>query len=373
MTGHEEHTLSSEGSFTHEETAAEALSVVSARQNLVGLHSPDPQDKWSDEIGPKVKRPALRYASYLAIGLASFLLFLYMTFPYGILKELLTAKISQSLVASGIPMRVSIGKMAPYWFTGVSIKNLSLSQMASSETKLTFSEVKARLNILPLFIGRISLSSEISQGSGQVSAHVSIPLLAALNGGTPKEIVADFKSFSLDAFFQQGFAYAKNSKETAMLLLQPILAKSSAGGQLSGRISFLNNDPNNPSTGISDVKLSLLKGYLHIDDNTLQIPRQNFNTAKFSVHMENNHIHIDQSTQFAAEDLDINLGGKVNLNGPNGQPDADLKLILKMGGQIEKNLGLILPNVLRCPPLKNGHLHVRLQGPLSNMACRPSE
>lgn len=373
MTQQEPTNFPQDGSIAQPESAAEALSVVSARQTLVGISPQEQLDKWSDDVIPKARRPALRYTSYVGIGFISFLVFLYFTFPYGILKELLTAKISESLAASGLSMRVSLGKMEPYWLTGVSISNLTISQAATPDTKLTLSEVKTRLNILPLFIGRISVSSEILQGkTGSIRAHVSIPVLDALKGAPPKDLKVHFKAFALDAFFQQGLAFAKNSKDTAMLLLQPILAKSSAGGQLSGYVSFVNTDSSQSQGGVSDVKLSILKGFLHIDDNTLQIPRQNFNTAKIDLHMEKNQITIAPGTQFAAEDLDITLGGRVNLASPVGQPEANLNLTLKMSGQIEKNLGLIVPNILRCQPLKDGLLQAKLEGPVSNLACRPN-
>ncbi len=328
---------------------------------------------WNEESTPKGKRTNrfLRAALYVSLGFCSFIFFLYLTFPYGVLKEVLVSKITESIQKAGYPVRVGIGSLRPNWITGIQAENVIVSNSTDSTALLKLGIVTARVNLLPLLIGQIGISAYVSQSGGYLDADLKIPMFGAIKGAGPKFVQVNFKSFSLDPIFNHVLAIARGSRDPAMVLVLPLLAKTVAGGSLSGRIQLDNPEPMTFVKAVGKIDLSIANGFLHIDDSTLLIPKQSFTTAKVDLNFGNNSITIGNSTKFSAEDIGIGLGGKIGLpESAAAQANADLDLELTMRGNIEKSLGFIVPNMLRCKPLTNGTLKAKLSGPVANMACQ---
>jgi type II secretion system protein N len=327
---------------------------------------------WNEEESSRKKRtrPAVRISLYVALALLSFLFFLYITFPYGVIKEVVVSSVTDNLRKSGIPVRVSIGTLKPYWFTGLELRNVVVTNAADTNAHLKMEKATLRLNVLPLLIGKISVSGLVEQGRGELDLKANLPLIGALKGHpSPSSVQVEFRQFSLDPIFNHGLAFARGSKDPSMVLVLPLLAKTTAGGTLSGQMSMENSDTSNFTRAKGAIKLAMAKAFLHIDDQTLKIPRQEFSDAKIDLKFENNAL-VFEDTNFKAEDIGVGLAGKVTLPEMQGNPPtAELDLKLSMHGEIEKNLGFIIPQMLRCSPLNAGELKAKLTGPLSQMRC----
>lgn len=109
----------------------------------------------------------VRYIVYIALVPVSFFIFLYWTFPYEVLRERLTYAIENQL---GGNVDVKIGSLSPYWFTGVDVKGLTISQ-SGTETPVTLMDckrMKARASLFSLIFGRTNISFDIEVGRGEI-------------------------------------------------------------------------------------------------------------------------------------------------------------------------------------------------------------
>lgn len=327
-----------------------------------------PPTAWDSEgegNKPKKRNKLMQGFVLTAIGLFSFFVFIYLTFPYGVLKEVISTKVTDAIQQSGYPISVRIGELHPYWFTGVELDNVVITNSTDSAATIKLGEVTARVSILPLLIGRLSVASRITQAGGYFEADAKIPILGLLKGAaTPRTVEVVMKSFALDGFFNHLLAIPKASRDPSMVLVQPIISKTTLGGKINGKIAFENIDR---MTGA--ISLNLSNFFLHIDDETLKIPQQDFSTAKIDMKYQNSML-IFNDTKLEAPDIGIGLNGSIAFPElPNGVAQANLDMKLSMHGNVEKSLGMIVPNLLRCKPLINGELQAKLQGPLTNMSC----
>lgn len=357
------------------ETNPETLSTnteVEEPVNAAGLQLPrlpDPVWNQQETQQPKKKQNKkwIRITSYVGLGLFSFFFFLYLTFPYGVLKEILAVQVTTAMQASGLPMRLSIGSAGPHWFTGMKFENVTLSNVADPSVNMRFAEASARVNVLPLLIGTVSVSGKVAQAGGATDFYVALPLFGLISGAPfPKRAEIDFKSFSIDGLFNHAIAMAKGSKNPSMALVLPLIEKSSAGGKISGTVRVSNSTPSDPSKAIGKVNLNLANAFLHINDETLKIPRQNFKEAKVELSYESGTASI-QGIKFIAPDIGINLNGKIADSAMGAE--ADLNLKLSMHGSVRENLGSLVPLIMRCRELVNGELDAKLKGPVAGMNC----
>ena len=353
--------------------------VVKTAVTQVNLQAPLPPQlpqysPW-DELNsnkPKKRNKIFQFIVYFSTGFFSLLLFLYLTFPYAVVKEVITTQLMAALRQSNLPLRISIGQLKPYWFTGVELTNIVVSNPLEPQVTLKLGQVHARLNVLPLLWGRVSANVFASQAGGFVDVDTSIPVTRLIQGNpVPKSIEVNLKTFPLDPLFAHIFAIAKSSREPSMVLMLPLISKTSAGGQVSGRITADVSDASNPGGALAKVALNIPGMFVHIDDDTLKIPRQNFEKAKILVTLKDGRVQIDEGTAFKSTDFGLEIKGSVQTFEPGRPPEALLNLNLFMQEAVERNIGFIIRTALSCSSKKpeKGVLTAQLTGPLSSMRC----
>ncbi len=324
----------------------------------------------------------LRLGGYAALAVGSFVIFLYFTFPFAILKETLVAAVSEQMRAAGLEMRINIGSLRPNWVTGVVMQNVTITNLRDSDAQLKFEDVSTRFRLLPLFLGRAGFSLEIRQGKGSFVASVSLPISGLLQGA-PKLSEGDFvfKNFAIDGFVAQGLGFLKGSSNPTMGLILPLISVTTAGGNLNGRMNLDGSELTVPERLNGKVELDVKGMFLHIADNVWQIPRQEFSSAHIDASIDAGAIVIGPSTRFVAPDLDVGLGGRLT-PARGGALDAALKLKLSMRRRIQQNIGNLVPAVLKClQPLRENALpdggkemvlEAKLNGPIVSMVCDQS-
>lgn len=115
------------------------------------------------ELSPRVRR-ILTLSGYPLFYLLCLFMFAYWTFPYGRLKDRLLAEFEAQRQSSPSAQRVEIQSLGPYWFSGVALKGLSLvtprtgNAEGPATSKLTFDQAHVRVSLLPLLIGRVTLT-----------------------------------------------------------------------------------------------------------------------------------------------------------------------------------------------------------------------
>src|SRR5262245_8402136 len=92
-------------------------------------------------------------------------MFAYFTFPYERLRERLLVELEAQRQGNPNSQRIEIDSLGPYWFSGVSLKGLSLvsprpagAEPSGPPSKLTFDKAHVRVSLLPLLIGRVTVN-----------------------------------------------------------------------------------------------------------------------------------------------------------------------------------------------------------------------
>jgi type II secretion system protein N len=345
--------------------------IKSSIANLGALKTPS--SAWNEEEPPKVRKKNVlkKWLRYSALAASSFVFFLYLTFPYGVLKEVIVDRVTQEIQKSGLPIRLSIETLDPYWITGIQLKNLTINNVTMDSVNLKLSRVRLYVNPFALLIGRVSVSLNLNQGDGSASVKLSIPITTLMNGHpSPRSANIELKNFAVDPFFTHALAIVAGSKDPGMLLIAPLVSKTSIGGKLTGQVSFANPNPEHFGDATGNFEVSVGDGFLHINDQTLKIRKQSFKTASLDLKFEGNALVVGKGTRFAAEDIEFALDGKFILPDLSRQAtQAELNFELTMRDKIQESLGFIVPNMLRCPALTEGVLKASLSGPVTAMTC----
>lgn len=229
------------------------------------------------------------------IFIVSFVFFLYWTFPYGVLKDKIIGMVEQQI---GGGIEVNIETLEPYWFTGVEVTNLVISDVSNSKEQplLKCKRAYARASFFSLIIGRPNFSFDIEMDKGEVSGSFA-------QNDESLSIDAEFDAFDLSSFQ---------------------LISSRIGINLSSKIDgdiSLKIDRTRPlqSTGQIDLTLSDLKvtpseakiGELAIPlpDLTLAKGRE----SKIKIGVSKGAIVFD-TLKFAGGDLALDMKGKIFLS-----------------------------------------------------------
>jgi len=113
----------------------------------------------------------VRFIAFIALFFVSFLLFLYWNFPYEVLKDRIVDAIEGQ---AGGNVIVEVGDLEPYWFTGVEMSELTITEPGTDQAApfVNFKRVRARASLFSLVFGRPSISFSIQLGGGEISGVV---------------------------------------------------------------------------------------------------------------------------------------------------------------------------------------------------------
>jgi type II secretion system protein N len=123
----------------------------------------------------EVQKPRVWLAAvgYAGLFVTCFVLFAYWTFPYDRLSALAVDRVAQS----GAGYDLSIGRLAPYWLTGVELADVKLQKRAESPAEvkaaaasaLQVQSMRARLALIPLLWGARSVTFDAALDQGELS------------------------------------------------------------------------------------------------------------------------------------------------------------------------------------------------------------
>jgi type II secretion system protein N len=127
---------------------------------------------------------ALKITGYVAYGLASLLVGLYLTFPWASVKDRALGVASERL---GHAVRART--LEPHWLTGVRVEGLTIERSEGREP-FQLEEVIARANLLALVTGKLGGTVTLPIAHGEIEADV-------VRGGTTTEIDARVEEIEL--------------------------------------------------------------------------------------------------------------------------------------------------------------------------------
>jgi hypothetical protein len=311
----------------------------------------------------KFKSPKV-IAMSAGLFIASLLFFLYLSFPYGVLKEAIA---SQVQMATGVTVRMeSFGPSFPF---GFSADGVEIYKGQSPHFKLK--SVTARLSIWQLFLARLGVSVEIEDPKGgDLDVGVAFGLFDLIggNGGLPSIVTMSSKGFAIDSLTSFGIQAAVDSGVGGPMA-GPLLAKLGLRGKLSGAIDLrLNGKVPSQTTG--DIKVNLTDAVLVLSDPSLNFPDQSFKTAQISASVQGGSVNVDPSTRLITADLEMGIDGKVALRPQMPNSDLSLKAFIKLQGLLGDQYGMILDG-LSNGMSKGGMLNLQIAGTLGAPQVNP--
>ena len=304
---------------------------------------------------------------YFFIGFCFFLFLIYQTFPYALIKENIAIEIQNTLNKEKIPLKVSIKSLKPYWLTGVEFSGVEVSNKFDSKGTLIFDNITARMSLLSLFIGNVTFDLNVYQKGGFFSSSISYPLFSLISGDKSfGKMNFYFNDFSLDNIFNQLLGILKSIDKPELALVLPIISKTTVGGKLNGFIDYHDKGP-------AKINLNLLKGYLNIENDALNIPIQDFSKAILNLNWNGKRITVSNESGIDSQDIKFAADGYIDTPAdPNKPWQLNLLLNIVMSGEIEKDFGFLLPQLLNCPSnsILAGVMKINLVGDSNNLSCQ---
>ncbi len=335
---------------------------------------------WVDAVSPRAKkRNKLRAAlAYVVVGLISFLIFLYISFPFNVVREVVVSRINETLIQSKLPIRVTFGSIKPIFPLGIALENVQVRNINAPEAKLNLKSAEVAPSLLSLFVGNVAVSVTIEQATGRLDIDMSSGisgLSKSFNSRSfrvpPARLDVRFKGFQIQPFVAGLLGYVRSSNNPAVKTFESLL-QTDVSGLVNGKINFVNPEPGDSVDKMSaDVDIDIAKAFFEIKDENLAIPKQNFSEAKIQAKLRKKILNIARATKFEANDLKLGFSGDLTLSDRFDVTDIKLKMSLRLLGRFKENFDFTLPVGLGCNPSKmvEGEMDVEFSGVIGAMTC----
>lgn len=311
-------------------------------------------------------KKVLHILLYVGLFLVSFSVFLFVTFPYEVLKESLSAEISQQ---SG--MQVRIGDMSASLPLGIRAKDIKI-ETANGSSKLELKSLGANLSVLSLFIGKVRAVAEVEAGSGanrgNMDVGVDFGILDLIKGTiVPRHVAFNAKGFPIEQVVAFALGQAANAPG-ANPMVAPLLSALGVSGALNGKID-LELDSKNPtqSAGVMDINIG--KAILKLSHPSLGLPDQEFKKALIKAKVENGTLVLDKSSGFVADEIELATEGKVTLKPIPTNSVLDLKISFRLNKGLKEKFGFII-DAVRGNASSDGQLTMQVRGPMEQPAVQ---
>lgn len=301
---------------------------------------------------------------YVLVFIFTFFVFLLFTFPFEILKETVSKKLSE---VSG--MSISMESLEPNLPIGVSVEKLQV--VTTHGAKLAFEEIDFEVGILPLFVGDISLSLTINNGKkGDLEVEASIPFMGVIGGQPfPSYVALNSQKFS----FTELVSFALNSyanSPTVNPLLGPMLSQLELKGALDSNVSIeLDADDPKNSDGKANIQF---RGMSFVSkDAALDLPEQKFKVAQLVANMSGGKFEFDPKSKLQSDQLGLGISGSILFKNPIDRSELNLNVPLNMSGKIKENFGSLLEMLVLKVDSWDGNASFQIEGKLMSPKWQP--
>lgn len=306
----------------------------------------------------------------ILVGIAAFLIFIMLFFPSNLVKDVVVNQLQLALQENHQSLSIEMESLHSYWFTGVQFKNVKISDQQGLVNPIALDKISVRLSVLPLFIGRLNFNAVVQEKEGSIETFVSLPLISTFLGSASlKSMQIEFSRFPIDDLFLQMRSSFGKKQDMITAFIYPVISKAVMSGKLTGEINY--EDLGNKKNGVLDIKLQ--DGYLNINNQDLNIPTQNFSDGRVYLVWNGSTIQVKKETRIKSQNLLLEAKGVFDhSNGMQAPWQSNLNLVLRLSGQMEKNFGFLIPQVLKCPgnAFVNGSMNVQLIGPVDSLVCQ---
>lgn len=341
-----------------------------------------PADRVADERFAALRERLRTVGPWVGYGVFFFvalLLFIYWTFPYDRVRDRIIAEFDKSQKpAPGAAKQVlAIGKLEPSWFTGVVLKDVTLTSYPTDPSKtpsvLRFDEIRARVSLGSIFSAAKDLTFSAKGLGGTIEGSVTHkPSVPAPNAVAVKSGPLFDRTIKMDL----------DGIELGQLAPVRDAIGTVIGGTLKGSIDItygetridkangaVNLEVENfwVSDGKTPFKVPALKQVFGSDEITL--PRIDIGNLPIQVAVKNGVARIEKM-EAKGKDLDLRVDGQITLR--ENAADSDLRLNLafkfndtyKKKGESTAGLLLLLDSEpkLRASKRPDGFYALRVMG-----------
>ncbi|MGZ3419265.1 MAG: type II secretion system protein GspN [Polyangiales bacterium] len=286
--------------------------------------------------------PWVGYASFFFFAL---LVFIYWSFPYDRVRDRIIAEFEHSQKSTpGAPKQVlSIGRLEPSWFTGVVLKDVTLTSYPADPSKnpsiLRADEIRARVSFGSLFSAAKDVTFSIKGLGGTIDGSITHKLTANPTPSAGKAAGPKYdRTIKMDL------------DNVALGELTPVrdAIGTAVGGTLKGSIDITYGETRIDkangtialevenfwvSDGKTPFKVPALKAVFGSEDITL--PQIYIGNLPVQIAVKNGVARIEKM-EGKGKDLDLSAGGQITLRENAADSDMNLTLQFKFNDQYKK-------------------------------------
>lgn len=297
---------------------------------------------------------------YVFVGIVSFIFFLYLSFPYEVLKERLTIFVNDQ---SGL--NIQIKELEPSLPLGLKLEGVKILNQDSYG--IEFKSVSLNLAVFPLLIGNAAVKFEATDNKGGTfESYTSVGLFAILAGKypiLPKTLEVDAVDFNIGPLIDFALNQSANAPGVD-LMLKPWLESVSLSGKLNANIELdLDSSDLNKSKG--EAKISLKGAVLKSLNKNLPIPDQVFSKALISGALSNGKLLVAGGSGLESNDLQLTLSGNIKQKPVLMQSVIEFFIGIKLGKPLQSQFGIIMDAMAKKET--KGELNLHIKGALSPM------
>ncbi|MBP9706094.1 MAG: type II secretion system protein GspN [Oligoflexales bacterium] len=273
---------------------------------------------------------------YFLLFVFSLFFFLYIMFPYNILKETIVTQVS-----ANTGLTLSVNDISPKYSFGLNFTGIELSAPGRIKT-LKIEKVGLSLNLFYLLAGNIHVSVGVYKTpKGLLEGSMDLPILALMSGQTKvKNLEVVSEDFSIGEYVD--FAFEGLSKAPdANPMLGGLLDKVAFIGDLYADVD-LDVDANLISNSKGKVLIELKDAKLQVKDPEMDIDDQVFNNAKVSGVLANGIFSVSENSSIVSKDLELLFKGKFTLDNNIGASSIDLTIPIKLKEKFKEQFGFWL-------------------------------
>ena len=290
-------------------------------------------------------RKSVQYLCFALLFIFCLLFFVYLMFPFNIVKESLVMKVSK---ATGLNLTVE--NLAPALVIGLEAKGVRLKTTGGEE--LTFAEIDVSVNPFYVFIGQLKGAVEIYDAKENplelVVKFGLFDLLSKASKGQPplpSQVTLIANNYQLDDLSSYALSSYINGPN-ANPLVAPLLQQMAVRGNLNADIALaLNADDPSNSEGRLDLRLD--KFVLALNSPDLNLEEQRFEKASVKANLMAGSLKIEEGSAFASQDIEVGLGGDLNLKSPILASTMNLSIPLQIKGVLKDQFGFLITSLLK--------------------------
>ncbi len=296
---------------------------------------------------------------YFFVGIVSFVFFLYLSFPYNVLKETIASELSN---ATGLA--VTIKDLGPRPLVGLSAEGIKISSRHGKDLEIR--KVNASLSLLSLLMFKVKANVDILDTSnGTMELGVSFGIFDLIGGNAiPNTIVVDADKLSFGSFaelaLQLQSAQMMQSNPGTAMLLKPVLEGISVNGKLNAKIDF-QLDASDFSRSKGTLAISLVDAGLDFSPG-MPIPSQKFDSAVINASSQGGTLSLDAKSRLKTRDMDIALSGKIMQKAKIEQSILDIDVNMQFFQELKSQFGIVLNAV--AGKETDGRLVLKISGPV---------